>query len=59
VLVLVCDEELECLIEFVVDVLRLHLLGHQVRDDGVNPAKIQRIFCLFFGTLRQVSLAEP
>merc|ERR1711976_40079 len=34
---LVGDKELECLIELIVDVLCLHLLGHEVRDDGVHP----------------------
>ena len=34
---LVGHEELEGLVQLVVDVLRLHLLCDQVRDDGVHP----------------------
>ena len=34
-----CDEQLEGLIELVVDVLCLHLLCDQVRDDGVHPGR--------------------
>ena len=30
-------KELEGLVNFIVDILRLHLLGDEIRDDGVNP----------------------
>ena len=34
---LVVDEKFECLVNFIVDILCLHLLGDKVSDDGVNP----------------------
>ena len=30
-------KELEGLVNFIIDILRLHLLGDEIRDDGVNP----------------------
>ena len=33
----VVDKKFKGLIDFVVDILRLHLLGDQVGDDGVDP----------------------
>ena len=35
-------EQLEGLVELIVDVLGLHLLRHQVRDDRVDPALHRR-----------------
>ena len=39
---LVSHEQLEGLVELIVDVLGLHLLRHQVRDDRVYPALHRR-----------------
>ena len=53
---LVSDEQLEGLVQLVVDVLRLHLLRHQVRDDRVNPGQRARYIqakCLLLFTPRR------
>ena len=34
---LVVDKQLEGLVNFIIDILCLHLLKHQFGDDGVNP----------------------
>ena len=52
-------KELEGLVNFIVDILRLHLLSDEIRDDGVNPEVelldgLLSVLTATFGTLQTV-----
>ena len=52
-------KELEGLVNFIVDILRLHLLSDEIRDDGVNPEVelldgLLSVLTATFGTLQAV-----